>query len=99
MQIVDYKISKEFLKKILVDNKKIIALFHANWSSSSNLMKKNFLKEEEDSYKNIKKMIIDIDKNRELIKKLGINQIPSLVSITKDSQNENDFKIKLLRNI
>ena len=56
MQIVDYKISKEFLKKILVDNKKIIALFHANWSSSSNLMKKNFLKEEEDSYKNIKKI-------------------------------------------
>lgn len=99
MQIVDYKISKEFLKKILVDNKKIIALFHANWSSSSNLMKKNFLKEEEDSYKNIKKMIIDIDKNRELIKKLGINQIPSLVSITKDSLNKNDFIINLLRSI
>lgn len=99
MQIVDYKISKEFLKKILVDNKKIIALFHANWSSSSNLMKKNFLKEEEDSYKNIKKMIIDIDKNRELIKKLGINQIPSLVSITKDSLNENDFIIDSLRSI
>lgn len=98
MQIVDYKISKEFLKKILVDNKKIIALFHANWSSSSNLMKKNFLKEE-DSYKNIKKMIIDIDKNRELIKKLGINQIPSLVSITKDSLNENDFIINSLRSI
>lgn len=99
MQIVNYKISKEFLKKILVDNKKIIALFHANWSSSSNLMKKNFLKEEEDSYKNIKKMIIDIDKNRELIKKLGINQIPSLVSITKDSLNENDFIINSLRSI
>ena len=99
MQIVDYKISKEFLKKILVDNKKIIALFHANWSSSSNLMKKNFFKEEEDSYKNIKKMIIDIDKNRELIKKLGINQIPSLVSITKDSLNENDFIINSLRSI
>lgn len=99
MQIVDYKISKEFLKKILVDNKKIIALFHANWSSSSNLMKKNFLKEEEDSYKNIKKMIIDIDKNRELIKKLGINQIPSLVFITKDSLNENDFIINSLRSI
>lgn len=99
MQIVDYKISKEFLKKILVDNKKIIALFHANRSSSSNLMKKNFLKEEEDSYKNIKKMIIDIDKNRELIKKLGINQIPSLVSITKDSLNENDFIINSLRSI
>ncbi|MDU2648173.1 thioredoxin family protein [Anaerococcus vaginalis] len=99
MQIVDYKISKEFLKKILVDNKKIIALFHANWSSSSNLMKINFLKEEEDSYKNIKKMIIDIDKNRELIKKLGINQIPSLVSITKDSLNENDFIINSLRSI
>ncbi|MDU7142064.1 MAG: thioredoxin family protein [Anaerococcus vaginalis] len=99
MQIVDYKISKEFLKKILVDNKKIIALFHANWSSASNLMKKNFLKEEEDSYKNIKKMIIDIDKNRELIKKLGINQIPSLVSITKDSLNENDFIINSLRSI
>lgn len=99
MQIVDYKISKEFLKKILVDNKKIIALFHANWSSSSNLMKKNFLKEEEDSYKNIKKMIIDIDKNRELIKKLGINQIPSLVSITKDSLNENDFIINSLMSI
>ena len=99
MQIVDYKISKEFLKKILVDNKKIIALFHANWSSSSNLMKKNFLKEEEDSYKDIKKMIIDIDKNRELIKKLGINQIPSLVSITKDSLNENDFIINSLRSI
>lgn len=99
MQIVDYKISKEFLKKILADNKKIIALFHANWSSSSNLMKKNFLKEEEDSYKNIKKMIIDIDKNRELIKKLGINQIPSLVSITKDSLNENDFIINSLRSI
>lgn len=99
MQIVDYKISKEFLKKILVDNKKIIALFHANWSSYSNLMKKNFLKEEEDSYKNIKKMIIDIDKNRELIKKLGINQIPSLVSITKDSLNENDFIINSLRSI
>ncbi|MFR6221877.1 MAG: thioredoxin, partial [Anaerococcus sp.] len=75
------------------------ALFHANWSSSSNLMKKNFLKEEEDSYKNIKKMIIDIDKNRELIKKLGINQIPSLVSITKDSLNENDFIINSLRSI
>lgn len=99
MQIVDYKISKEFFKKILVDNKKIIALFHANWSSSSNLMKKNFLKEEEDSYKNIKKIIIDIDKNRELIKKLGINQIPSLVSITKDSLNENDFIINSLRSI
>ena len=99
MQIVDYKISKEFLKKILVDNKKIIAQFQANWSSSSNLMKKNFLKEEEDSYKNIKKMIIDIDKNRELIKKLGINQIPSLVSITKDSLNENDFIIDSLRSI
>ena len=62
-------------------------------------MKKNFLKEEEDSYKNIKKMIIDIDKNRELIKKLGINQIPSLVSITKDSLNENDFIINSLRSI
>ena len=99
MQIVDYKISKEFLENILLDNKKIIALFHANWSSSSNLMKKNFLKEEEDSYKNIKKMIIDIDKNRELIKKLGINQIPSLVSITKDSLNENDFIINSLRSI
>lgn len=44
-------------------------------------------------------MIIDIDKNRELIKKLGINQIPSLVSITKDSLNENDFIINSLRSI
>lgn len=99
MQVVDYKISKEFLENILLDNKKIIALFHANWSNFSQNMKRDFLKEEEDSYKNIKKIIIDIDKNRDLLKKLGINQIPSLVSITKDSQNENDFKIKLLRNI
>ena len=99
MQVVDYKISKEFLENILLDNKKIIALFHANWSNFSIKIKEDFLKEEEDSYKNIKKIIIDIDKNRDLLKKLGINQIPSLVSITKDSQNENDFKIKLLRNI
>lgn len=99
MQVVDYKISKEFLENILLDNKKIIALFHANWSNFSQNMKRDFLKEEEDSYKNIEKIIIDIDKNRDLLKKLGINQIPSLVSITKDSQNENDFKIKLLRNI
>ena len=99
MQVVDYKISKEFLENILLDNKKIIALFHANWSNFSQNMKRDFLKEEEDSYKDIEKIIIDIDKNRDLLKKLGINQIPSLVSITKDSQNENDFKIKLLRNI
>lgn len=99
MQLVDYKISKEFLENILLDNKKIIALFHANWSNFSQNMKRDFLKEEEDSYKNIEKIMIDIDKNRDLLKKLGINQIPSLVSITKDSQNENDFKIKLLRNI
>lgn len=99
MQVVDYKISKEFLENILLDNKKIIVLFHANWSNFSQNMKRDFLKEEEDSYKNIEKIIIDIDKNRDLLKKLGINQIPSLVSITKDSQNENDFKIKLLRNI
>ncbi|WP_049690722.1 thioredoxin domain-containing protein [Anaerococcus jeddahensis] len=93
MQIVDYKISKEFLENILLDNKKIIALFHANWSNFSQNMKKEFLKEEEDSYKNIKKIIIDIDKNGELVKKLGINQIPSLVTITKDSLRKNDFTI------
>ena len=74
-------------------------VFHANWSNFSIKIKEDFLKEEEDSYKDIEKIIIDIDKNRDLLKKLGINQIPSLVSITKDSQNENDFKIKLLRNI
>lgn len=99
MQIIDHKISKKFLDGILMDNSQIIALFHANWSNFSIKIKEDFLKEEEDSYKNIKKIIIDIDKNRDLLKKLGINQIPSLVSITKDSQNENDFKIKLLRNI
>lgn len=93
MQIVDYKISKEFLENILLDNKKIIALFHANWSNFSQNMKNEFLKEEEDSYKNIKKIIIDIDKNGELVKKLGINQIPSLVTITKDSLRKNDFTI------
>lgn len=93
MQIVDYKISKEFLENILTDNKKIIALFHANWSNSSHLMKKEFLKEEEDSYNNIRKIIIDIDKNGELVKKLGINQIPSLVTITKNSLRKNDFTI------
>ena len=93
MQVVDYKISKEFLENILLDNKKIIALFHANWSNFSQNMKKEFLKEEEDSYKNIKKIIIDIDKNGELVKKLGINQIPSLVTITKDSLRKNDFTI------
>ncbi|MDU2829298.1 MAG: thioredoxin domain-containing protein [Anaerococcus sp.] len=93
MQIVDYKISKEFLENILLDNKKIIALFHANWSNFSQNMKKEFLKEEEDSYKNIKKIIIDIDKNGELVKKLGINQIPSLVTITKDGLRKNDFTI------
>ena len=99
MQIIDHKISKKFLDDMLMDNSKIIALFHANWSNFSIKIKEDFLKEEEDSYKNIKKIIIDIDKNRDLLKKLGINQIPSLVSITKDSQNENDFKITLLRNI
>lgn len=93
MQIVDYKISKEFLENILLDNKKIIALFHANWSNFSQNMKNEFLKEEEDSYINIKKIIIDIDKNGELVKKLGINQIPSLVTITKDSLRKNDFTI------
>ncbi|WP_236785640.1 thioredoxin domain-containing protein [Anaerococcus ihuae] len=93
MQIVDYKISKEFLENILLDNKKIIALFHANWSNFSQNMKKEFLKEEEDSYKNIGKIIIDVDKNGELMKKLGINQIPSLVSISKDSLEKNDFTI------
>lgn len=94
MQVVDYKISKEFFENILLDNKKIIALFHANWSNFSQNMKNEFLKEEEDSYKNIKKkIIIDIDKNGELVKKLGINQIPSLVTITKDSLRKNDFTI------
>lgn len=93
MQIVDYKISKEFLENILLDNKKIIALFHANWSNFSQNMKNEFLKEEEDSYNNIRKIIIDIDKNGELVKKLGINQIPSLVTITKDSLRKNDFTI------
>lgn len=93
MQIVDYKISKEFFENILLDNKKIIALFHANWSNFSQNMKNEFLKEEEDSYKNKKKIIIDIDKNGELVKKLGINQIPSLVTITKDSLRKNDFTI------
>ncbi|MDU5912763.1 MAG: hypothetical protein E6Z21_00560 [Anaerococcus vaginalis] len=44
MQVVDYKISKEFLENILLDNKKIIALFHANWSNFSQNMKKEFLK-------------------------------------------------------
>ncbi|KWZ97118.1 hypothetical protein HMPREF3224_00841 [Anaerococcus hydrogenalis] len=68
MQIVDYKISKEFFENILLDNKKIIALFHANWSNFSQNMKNEFLKEEEDSYKNKKKIIIDIDKNGELVK-------------------------------
>lgn len=93
MQVVDYKISKEFLENILLDNKKIIALFHANWSNFSQNMKREFLKEEEDSYNNIRKIIIDIDKNRELVKKLGINQIPSLVTITKNSLRKNDFTI------
>ena len=93
MQVVDYKISKEFLENILLDNKKIIALFHANWSNFSQNMKEEFLKEEEDSYNNIKKVIIDIDKNGELVKKLGINQIPSLVTITKNSLRKNDFTI------
>ncbi|WP_058990205.1 thioredoxin domain-containing protein [Anaerococcus rubeinfantis] len=93
MQVVDYKISKEFLENILLDNKKIIALFHANWSNFSQNMKEEFLKEEEDSYNNIKKIIIDIDKNGELVKKLGINQIPSLVTITKNSLRKNDFTI------
>lgn len=93
MQIVDYKISKDFFENILQDNKKIIALFHAKWSNFSNIVKKEFLQDEEDSYKNIKKIIIDIDKNRELIGKMGINQIPSLVSITKNSLKKNDFTI------
>ena len=93
MQIIDYKISKDFFENILQDNKKIIALFHAKWSNSSNIMKKEFLQDKEDSYKNVKKIIIDIDKNRELIGKMGINQIPSLVSITKNSLKKNDFMI------
>ncbi len=30
---------------------------------------------------------------------MGINQIPSLVSITKDRKKGNDFNINLLKNI
>lgn len=98
MQIVDKKISIDFLENLLVDNKKIIALFHANWSNYSNQIKKEFLKEEEDSYRDIEKIIIDIDKNGDLVKKLGINQIPSLVAITKDRGKKSDLKISLLKN-
>lgn len=99
MQIIDHKISSKYIRELLVDNSKIIALFHANWSNFSIKVKEDFLMEEEDSYKNIRKIIIDIDKNRDLLKKMGINQIPSLVSITKDRKNGNDFNINLLKNI
>ncbi|WP_276876760.1 thioredoxin [Anaerococcus hydrogenalis] len=99
MQIIDHQISPKYIRELLVDNSKIIALFHANWSNFSIKVKEDFLKEEEDSYKNIRKIIIDIDKNRDLLKKMGINQIPSLVSITKDRKNGNDFNINLLKNI
>lgn len=98
MQIIDHQISPKYIRELLVDNSKIIALFHANWSNFSIKVKEDFLKEE-DSYKNIRKIIIDIDKNRDLLKKMGINQIPSLVSITKDRKNGNDFNINLLKNI
>ena len=97
MQIIDHQISPKYIRELLVDNSKIIALFHANWSNFSIKVKEDFLKEEEDSYKNIRKIIIDIDKNRDLLKKMGINQIPSLVSITKDRKNGNDFNINLLK--
>ena len=99
MQIIDHKISPKFIRELLVDNSKIIALFHANWSNFSIKIKEDFLKEEEDSYKDIRKIIINIDKNRDLLKTLGINQIPSLVSITKDRKNANAFNINLLKNI
>ena len=99
MQIIDHQISPKYIRELLVDNSKIIALFHANWSNFSIEVKEDFLMEEEDSYKNIRKIIIDIDKNRDLLKKMGINQIPSLVSITKDRKNGNDFNINLLKNI
>ena len=60
MQIIDHKISKKFLDDMLMDNSKIISLFHANWSNFSIKIKEDFLKEEEDSYK--KKTHIKIQK-------------------------------------
>lgn len=96
MQIIKDKLSDDLIFSLVEENKEVTALFHANWSSFSNKIKEEFLSEKEDQYKNYKKIIIDIDKNRELMQKLGINQIPSLVTFTKDSLEKNDFSIKTI---
>lgn len=96
MQIIKDKLSNDLIFSLIKENKEVTALFHANWSSFSNKIKEEFLKENEDQYKDKAKIIIDIDKNRELMQKLGINQIPSLVIFTKDSLKKNDFNIKTI---
>ncbi|EEB35495.1 hypothetical protein ANHYDRO_01679 [Anaerococcus hydrogenalis DSM 7454] len=44
MQIIDHQISPKFIRELLVDNSKIIALFHANWSNFSIKVKEDFFK-------------------------------------------------------
>lgn len=91
MQIIEDKLSYDFISNLIENNKEVKALFHANWSSLSKKIRDEFMKEKEDQYQNKEKIIIDIDKNRELMQKLGINQIPSLVTFTKDKLVKNDF--------
>lgn len=96
MQVINTKLTSDYIASLVENNKEVTALFHANWSSFSNKIKDEFLKEKEDQYKNSKKIIIDIDRNRELMQRLGINQIPSLVTFTKDSLKKNDFIVKTI---
>lgn len=97
MQIIKDKLSDDLIFSLIDKNKEVTALFHANWSSCSNKIKEKFLNEKEDQYKDSTRIVIDIDKNRELMQKLGINQIPSLVTFTKDSLKKNDYNIKTIK--
>lgn len=90
MQIINDRISLDYLYYLIDEKNELIALFHARWSDFSNELKDEFLEKKPDQYKESNKIIIDVDKNRELMKKLGINQIPSLVSITR-------AKVKILK--
>lgn len=102
MQIIEDKISKNLFDEMLKSNRKIIALFHANWSNVSNKFKKKFEELHQDQYKDIELIIIDGDKNLTLLRNLGIVQLPSVAEITKSSFNKfDDFEIsdidKILR--
>lgn len=81
------EISLTKFKKLTYSNPKVLVDFHAEWCAPCKLMRPYLEEIEKDTKNGILVVYIDAEKNKNLLKQLGINGIPELQYFTNGELN------------